>query len=59
MTLQEIHMCDVCGEKYYVPEETLKELRVTVANKEEIDYDLCFACHESLMKWILKQRESK
>lgn len=59
MTRQETHSCDVCGEKYYVPEDELRTLKLTEANEETFDYDLCFSCKESLMKWILKIREKK
>jgi hypothetical protein len=59
MTLQEIHSCDICGEKFYVPEEELRTLKLTEANEETFDYDLCYSCKESLMKWILAARRKE
>lgn len=59
MTLLEIHSCDVCGEKFYVPEETLRKLQLIEGNKYTLDYDVCFTCKESLMKWILSIRDEK
>jgi len=57
MTLQEIHNCDVCGEKYYVPEEPNRKLKVNEGLTDELDFDLCPQCHDSLMKWILSRRK--
>lgn len=57
MTKQEVHDCDVCGERFYVPEESLRKLTVDDGTgHEEIDYEVCSKCYDSLMKWILKRR---
>lgn len=57
MVLQETHTCDVCGEKYYVPEEPNRKLKVNEGLTDEMECDLCFNCHESLMKWILSRKK--
>ena len=57
MTRLETHRCDVCGELFYVPEEPLRKLRLIEGNEVTLDYDVCFMCKESLMKWILGMRE--
>jgi len=44
---------------FYVPQDPLRTLKTTDDGKEELDYDLCFDCHESLLKWILSVREKK
>jgi len=57
MTLLEVHKCDICGKTFYVPEEPLRKLKLVEEDKDILDYDLCFNCKESLMKWILAERE--
>lgn len=56
MTRQEPHTCDVCGDLFYVPQETLRTLDINRNQDDEISYDLCFNCHEKLLKWILNVR---
>jgi len=57
MTRQEPYTCDVCGKMFYVPQDPLQTLEINREQNDEIDYDLCFDCHDMLLKWILQRRK--
>jgi len=57
MTRQEPHTCDVCGELFYVPSEPLHTLEIDRGLPDELIWDLCGVCRDSLDTWILKRRE--
>jgi len=57
LTRQEPHTCDVCGEMFYVPQETLRTLRTTEMGEVDLDFDVCLDCYEALKAWIKSRRE--
>ena len=59
MTKQDPHTCDVCGDLFYIPQDTQRSMKVYENDKEKLDYDLCFDCHSKLMKWIMAMRKEK
>jgi len=44
---------------FYVPQDQLRTLEINRGKEDEITYDLCYDCHDKLLKWILSVREGK
>lgn len=59
MARQEVHTCDVCGEEFMVPQESLRKLKLEENNEVTFDFDLCFECSKSLKAWIISNRNIK
>jgi len=57
MTKQEVHICDICGEIFYVPQENRGTLEINRGQNDEILFEICFGCHEKVLKMILEIRK--